>query len=108
LKTLRLKMSVRILAAPFRQLEEIGPARLMAALTTDVGSIASALSTLPSVLTSLTVIAACLAYLGWLSWKLLLALVAYFVLGIGLSLIPVFAATRHARRAREVQDRLHE
>jgi len=108
LKDLRLRMGRQILAAPYRQLEQIGPARLMATLTSDVGAIAGALATLPSVVTSLTVLAACLVYLGTLSWKLLIALVIYAAVGVVLSLLPILAARRHVKLARDVQDRLFE
>ena len=44
---LRLNLSRKILAAPVRSLEEIGPARLVATLTEDIPSVSNALTMLP-------------------------------------------------------------
>jgi putative ATP-binding cassette transporter len=108
LQNLRLAMSRQLLEAPYRQLEEIGPARLLPVLTSDVGSISAALTALPSVLTSVTVIIACLAYLGTLSVGLLLALVAYAAVGIAVCTLPTWSAANDMRTARRSQDRMFE
>ncbi|HEX2077630.1 MAG TPA: cyclic peptide export ABC transporter [Longimicrobium sp.] len=69
--TLRMELCRRVVATPLRRLEELGRARLTAALATDVGQIVNAMVLLPTVLMHASVLAGFLAYLGWLFWPLL-------------------------------------
>ena len=103
---LRLRWSRRILSLPLRQLEELGPPRLLASLTTDLGSIAEALSMLPLLFMHFAIITACLVYLGWLSTSLLLVLLGFLVVGILTYQIPVLRAIVYQRRARKQWDSL--
>jgi putative ATP-binding cassette transporter len=101
---LRVRWCRRILSTPLRQLEELGPQRLLASLTNDLGAITEALSALPLVLMHLAVVVTCLAYLGWLSPMLLLALLGFMVVGIVTYQIPILSAIRYQRQARERWD----
>jgi putative ATP-binding cassette transporter len=103
---LRVRLSSRILEAPLRQLEKLGPARLMASLTEDVGTITQALSTVPLLCLHLTVVGSCLVYLGWLSWKLLLVVIAAVAIGTAGYQMPVAVSMRYFRLGRERRDAL--
>ena len=61
---LRMNLSRQMLAAPLRQLEEIGPHRLYATLNDDVQAISNALVSIPSICMQTTVLLASLVYLG--------------------------------------------
>jgi putative ATP-binding cassette transporter len=77
----RLQSCRRILAAPLRRLEEIGPHRLLATLTDDITTLSTALTQIPLLCLHLGVVIACLIYLGWLSWRVLLIVIGIMVLG---------------------------
>lgn len=64
---LRSDLSQRILLTPLAQLEEIGAARLLAALTDDVHILVIALTQIPNVATGVAVLLGCVVYLAWLS-----------------------------------------
>lgn len=103
---LRLRLSRRILLAPLRQLEEVGPARLMATLTDDVATITQALSSIPLLCLHTTVVTSCLVYLGVLSWKLLILVVVAVVLGTLGYRAPTRAGLRYFTLGREARDSL--
>lgn len=105
---LRMSLSRRILAAPLRSLEELGPARLLATLTEDIGTITTALANVPLLCLQATVVVSCLAYLGWLSWKLLLLVVLFVAVGVISYQTPLLRAMRHFRAAREKWDQVFE
>jgi putative pyoverdin transport system ATP-binding/permease protein len=103
---LRMHLSERILAAPLRKLEEVGPARLLSALTEDVRSITAALISIPAFCIQGAIVLGSLGYMLWLSWKIFIAvlvLMGLSVLSIQLSQI---RARGMVRKAREVQDKL--
>jgi len=104
--TLRLQLCANILSAPLRRLEEIGSARLFAALTTDATTISSALLNVPLICISATTIVSCLVYIGWLSPLLLLTLVVFLALGILSHQLPTRRAFHLLRLAREESDQM--
>jgi putative ATP-binding cassette transporter len=61
------RLSERILATPLRDLEELGSARLMTMLTTDIPTIAQGLRAVPTLCINAVIILACLCFLAWLS-----------------------------------------
>ncbi len=103
---LRIQLSRRVLAAPLRQLEEIGQPRLLAALIDDVTVISNAVVNLPIISISLAVLAGCLIYLGSLSWVVLLTVLLFIVLGVMSYQIPLKRAQSLLRSAREKQNEL--
>ena len=103
---LRIQLSRRILAAPLRQLEEIGPHRLLAALIDDVATISNAVVNVPIVSINLAVLAGCLIYLGTLSWAVLLTVLLFIGLGVISYQIPLKRAQGLLRSAREKQNEL--
>jgi putative ATP-binding cassette transporter len=96
----------RIVAAPLRHLEELGPARILATLTGDVLVIAVAFNLLPQIFVNAAVVACCLAYLGWLSPAALAIVPTCAALGfVGYRLF-ARRALRHQRAARREHDTL--
>ena len=104
----RLQLSRRILAAPLRQLEQIGAHRLMAALTDDVLSISAAVLIVPLTTINVAVVIGCLIYLGWLSLSMLLVVLGFLVVGIITYQLPLTKAVQWLRRARETEDSLYK
>ena len=103
---MRMNLCRRILSAPLRKLEQFGPARLLANLTEDVGTIGNALGTVPLLSMYITIVTCCLIYMGSLSWKLLLLVVAFLVVAMASYLLPVRLAGRHFRLMRQAWDSL--
>jgi putative ATP-binding cassette transporter len=79
---LRMQLSRQILNVPLADLERTGPARLLAALTDDVVTIAEAIHGLPFLCFSLATVAGCLAYLAWLSWSVTFSVVLLMLPGV--------------------------
>lgn len=104
---LRIQLSRQILSAPMRQLEKLGPHRLLATITEDIGSVIEMVTLLPQMLTQLAMMAGCLIYLGWLSWQLLLIMLVYMVLGLISHQLPLLRAFHYFRLTREQWDLMY-
>lgn len=105
---LRLQLIRRILAAPLRQLEQIGPAKLLATLTDDVMTISETLIAVPLVSINLAILLGCLVYLGWLSWAVFLLTIILITAGAISYRVPLKGAVHLLRQAREKQDAMFE
>ena len=103
---LRLNLGRQILASPLRQLEEIGPHRLLATLTDDITSIINALLFIPTLIINIAIVCGCIIYLGWLSPVVCLAVVISMVVGIGIYRLMIFKGLPYQRVAREGADAL--
>lgn len=103
---LRMDLSRQILGVPLRRLEELGPHRLLTALTDDIPTITNIVSLIPIACINAAVAISCLAYMGWLSWPMLLAVIAVIVLGIVSYQLPVVKAFQYMRLARREGDNL--
>ncbi|MBZ0167331.1 MAG: ABC transporter ATP-binding protein, partial [Candidatus Omnitrophica bacterium] len=68
---LRLRLSRQILATPLRQLETIGPHKLLSSLTDDILALSYGLLAVPIISVQIMIALGCLVYLGWLSLPLL-------------------------------------
>jgi putative pyoverdin transport system ATP-binding/permease protein len=79
---LRIRLSREILAAPLRQLEELGANRLLASLTEDVQAISNSVFVIPFICIDVAVVIGCLAYLGGLSGIVFLAVLVFVGLAI--------------------------
>lgn len=108
LYSLRMELSRRILAAPFRHLEQLGAARLLAALLDDVPNITGTILVVPVICMNITVAAGCLIYMGILSPVLLLLVLGFMVAGIVSYQLPVLKAQGVFRKAREEGDAIVE
>lgn len=103
---LRADLSRQALATPLARLEEIGPHRILAALTQDVEAITGALINLPSLAMNGSMVVGCLIYLGILSWQALLSLAGFIALAYLSYALPDRRAQVHLRRAREGWDQM--
>jgi putative ATP-binding cassette transporter len=96
----------QVLSTPLRRLEELGPPRILAALSDDVASLGTAVQTVPHLVANAAVLAGCAAYLAWLSWTTFLGLLAMLLLGALSYRVLLGRAHRAIRQAREGRDRL--
>ena len=103
---LRMRLSSQILAAPLRQLEELGAPRLLAVLTDDVPTITNALLAVPILCINIAIVIGSLVYLGLLSWVVLLAVLFFMIVGIATYQLPMIKAMHYLRLAREQGDAL--
>lgn len=103
---LRIHLSRQVLAAPLRQLEEIGPHRLLAALNDDVMAVSNALVSIPVLCLHSTILLGSLIYMGWLSWPVLIGVVIFLAIGTFTYQMAVTRSARYLRLAREDQDAL--
>ncbi|HXU29957.1 MAG TPA: cyclic peptide export ABC transporter [Thermoanaerobaculia bacterium] len=102
----RLQLARRVLAAPLRQLENIGPHRLMTVLTSDIGQIVDALSLLPVLFMHLAIVLGCLGYLGWLSPTVLSYVLLFMVIGVATYRFPIARGMVYFNRVRAEMDGL--
>jgi len=94
------------MAVPLRELEELGSARVLAALTDDVFNITQALLAVPVVAGNLAILLGGAVYLGWLSWQMLAAIFGVIAIGALGYLLVVSSALNFCKLAREEEDRL--
>ncbi|WP_347257372.1 cyclic peptide export ABC transporter [Methylocaldum sp.] len=105
---LRGELVRKILATPYRRLQELGAPRLLANLTDDIAVIAESFSWIPLLCINLATVLGCLAYVGWLSPQLFGAMAAVMVLGV-LSFRSVQRrAIGRFKNARKCEDRLFQ
>lgn len=100
----RMQLSRSILSAPMRHLESVGPHRLLAVLTDDVGTITAALVSIPLLCMQVAIVAGCLAYLGWLYWPGLLLVLGFMVVGVLSYQLPMIKAGAYYDLARKDWD----
>ncbi len=102
---LRGRLGRRIVSTPLRALEEIGGARLQAALNVDIATLNEGLRLLPYFFINVTISAGGLAYLAWLSRPTFLAFVIFGAFGVASYQLPLrrsialFEQTRHREDA---------
>ncbi len=105
---LRLRLCRQLPGLPLRELEALGPARLLAVLTEDVATLGAALPSLPVLGTNIAVVASCLAYLAWLSPRAFGAFAAFLAVAVVTYQLPIAWARRRFQRARDEQDALFQ
>jgi putative ATP-binding cassette transporter len=103
---LRQRLARQILSAPLRQLEQLGPPKLMALLTQDVDILANSLMIVPGLFINLAIIITCFIYFLWMSWATFLAVLAFMVLGILSYQLANLRAWKELKRARQEQNSL--
>jgi putative ATP-binding cassette transporter len=106
--TARLRQDLvrKILAVPLRELEELGTPKLMVALTEDILEITQATLSIPIFAVNFAVLLGGAVYLAWLSLPVLLAMVAFGVLGAISYRLMIRSGFSHLTAAREGQDQL--
>jgi putative ATP-binding cassette transporter len=93
LYTLRMELIRRVLAAPLRHVEQVGPHRLLAALTEDVPLITGSIVVIPLLCVNATIVIGCLVYMGIMSPVLLAIVLGFMALGIGTYQFPILRAS---------------
>ncbi|BDV41022.1 cyclic peptide export ABC transporter [Methylocystis bryophila] len=101
---LRLWLCRRILATPFQQIQRCGLHRITAALTEDIGSVATAQQVLPDLFIQGSKLIGALVYLGVLSPKLLMLVLVFILGGLFCWRLPTKWAWRSLELVREAQD----
>jgi putative ATP-binding cassette transporter len=102
----RLLLSQQILSAPLRYLEELGTPRLMASLTDDVQSIATAVAYVPSFCVAIAAASGCFIYLAFLSWVTFLGFISFVIFGIFSYKLLTINSQKFLTLARNEQDKL--
>ncbi|MCI0466644.1 MAG: cyclic peptide export ABC transporter [Beijerinckiaceae bacterium] len=102
----RMWLSRRILSVPLQQLQALGPHRLMATLTDDIGNIAHAYHVLPVLFIEGSIALGGMIYIAWLSRILFVILLIFLVLGLTLFFAAQRSSLRFLQRAREADDAL--
>ena len=100
LRGLRMQLCMQILAAPLCVVEQIGPARILAHLTDDVGTLSESVVRIPVLLVNITIMVGSFIYLACLSPTLLLLILILMVTAGLIYQRPVRVSTRHFRQAR--------
>ena len=103
---LRRRLIHDIVSAPLRQLEEIGPSRLLVTLTEDVNMLTQAIAVGPLVCINIVLLVALAAYIIWLAPLVLLTLFSVLSAGMLLAYLPLKWAEAVMKRGRDRQDRL--
>ncbi len=105
---LRMSLARRILTAPLRQLEEVGPAKLLAALTEDVTAISTGVGYIPILCLHFSILIGCLVYLAWLNWSVFVGVLIFLIIGMASFQLAVGKASSFVMRARKDQDNMYQ
>ncbi len=103
---MRMLLSQRILASPLQRLEALGAPRLLATLTDDIQSVATAFFSFPVLCTNLAIVVSCLIYLSWLSGPAFLFVLGILAIGIASTQLLISKGRYYLALARDQQDRL--
>jgi putative ATP-binding cassette transporter len=105
---LRRTLVKRVLDTDLERLEALGPARILASLSSDIGHITSAFISLPAAVYGLVLVAGGFAYLAWLSQPLFLATAAWLALTVAVAWMLLTRTHGRVFLAREAEDRLYQ
>lgn len=105
---LRKKMYRRISQLPIRDLERIGPSRLLTALTTDVPNVIGGAAVFPSLLVHITTLIGLLGFLIYLNIQVFLFIMATILLGAITYRIPLYFGQRFLTKARDCFGDIYE
>lgn len=103
---LRVRLCHQILGTPLRELERLGPPRLLAALTEDIPTLTNVVAIIPLLCVNVTVASGCLVYLGLMSWRLLLIVLVFMCVGIASYQLPILRVGKILKMARREADDL--
>jgi putative ATP-binding cassette transporter len=105
---LRVRTYRAIMSAPITQLEKIGPAKLMAAITSDVQRIIMGATIAPVVLISAVTLTGMLVYVYVLSPEIFWFVLGALLFGVVTYQVPMLAGRRYFERGRARVDALYE
>lgn len=97
----------RMVRSPLSKLEQVGPARLIASITTDVRSILDGAQRIPDLLISSVSIFGMMLFIIYLSVDVFYFIIGAISFGVVSFFIPVILGNKFFRRARENVDKLH-
>ena len=103
---LRIGLARQLLGVPHRRFVEIGPARIYAALTDDVGKVGQSLYMLPAFAVNVAILAGGALYLIYLSWHAIVVLGLLVVVGGTVHRLLSRRAYRALHQARDEHDKL--
>ena len=103
---LRMRLSRQILATPLRDLERIGPHKLLSSLTDDILALSYGLLAVPIISVQVMIALGCLVYLGYLSLTLLGVILGFLAVAMVSYWIPSSVAIKRLELAREQQDHM--
>jgi putative pyoverdin transport system ATP-binding/permease protein len=98
---LRMKLCRQVLSTPLRNLEILGPARVLTILTDDIPTIITALNAIPVLCVNAALVLGCLIYMGTLSWPLFGIVIVFMVIGIISYQLPIIKVHKMFRAARK-------
>ncbi|MGH9569026.1 MAG: ABC transporter transmembrane domain-containing protein, partial [Candidatus Angelobacter sp.] len=101
---LRMRLCGQILATPLRDLERLGPSRLLAMLTDDIPSVTNAAAIIPVLSVNVALALGCLVYLGLMSWTLLIIVLGVMSVGIASYQLPILRVEKIFKMARHEAD----
>ncbi|MBK7861049.1 MAG: cyclic peptide export ABC transporter [Archangiaceae bacterium] len=105
---LRTAWAARLLATPYRKLEELGSWRILHILIDDIHVVSTALVHVPAMLINAAILLACFGYLAWLSVPMAVATFALFVAAVLVYRAPISQALTFFREARAAQQSLYK
>lgn len=105
---LRKKLYRRISQLPIRDLEQIGPSRLISALSNDINVVAAGAAVIPTMLVASVTLLGMLGFLLYLSKEVFIFTVAIIIFGAITYKIPLMFGERCMSRARDSFDGIQE
>ena len=105
---LRKRLYRRISQLPIRDLEQIGPSRLLTVLNNDIARISEGASVIPNLLVAAATFFGMLAFLIYLKLEVFLFILAIIVFGALTYRIPLIFGQRYLSRARDSFDGIQE
>lgn len=105
--SLRVDLSRRVLATPFKRLQELGKPGLLVILTKDVDTFIAAFQTLPAIFGGIVIVAVCLGYMAWLSLPVFAIFIVSLIVCVGSHHVLEQVPMRHLTKLREQMDVLH-
>ncbi len=105
---LRTKLVKQIIDTSVPQVDNLGSARLLASLSSDIQSITVAFVRMPELVQGVILSVGVALYLGWLSLPLLLIVMFWIMMTIWVSTILVKHVYHHLRELREINDLLYQ
>lgn len=105
---LRTQLVKQILDTPVAQVDNLGSARLMASLSTDIQALTTAFVRMPELVQGIILAVAVSLYLGSLSWPLLLIIMLWIALTIWISTLLVKHVYQNLTHIRDINDALYQ
>jgi putative pyoverdin transport system ATP-binding/permease protein len=105
---LRIRVYRYIIRAPVAELEALGPSRLIAAITTDVGRIINGAVVVPNVLVALVTLLGMLTYLFFLNADVFWFVIGAIAFGVVTYQVPMYIGNKYFERGRANIDTLQE